>query len=89
METIFIRPNTKAEATALKTIFKGMKIQFEDAKTEENPYNSALEGICKPEGLKYHHFGKWSRRINEEHRIIYEVEEGMIFIWSLRGHYEK
>jgi len=52
---------------------------------EKTPF----EGIGKPEGLKYHHFGKWSRRITEEHRIIYEVEDDKIFIWSLRGHYEK
>jgi len=43
METIIIRPNTKAEATALKTIFKGMKIPFENAKTEESPYNTSFE----------------------------------------------
>lgn len=51
---------------------------------EKNPF----EGIGKPEPLKYHHFGKWSRRINDEHRIIYEVENNRIIIWSLRGHYE-
>jgi toxin YoeB len=51
---------------------------------DKNPF----EGIGKPERLKYHHLGKWSRRINDEHRIIYEVEDNKIIIWSLRGHYE-
>ena len=52
---------------------------------EKTPY----EGIGKPERLKYHHSGKWSRRINDEHRIVYEVEKDEIYIWSLRGHYDK
>lgn len=52
---------------------------------EQTPF----EGIGKPEGLKYEHTGKWSRRINKGDRIIYEVENDNIFIYSLRGHYEK
>lgn len=54
----------------------------------QNIEKTPFEGIGKPERLKYHHFGKWSRRINDEHRIIYEVEDHRIIIWSLRGHYE-
>jgi toxin YoeB len=50
---------------------------------QENPY----VGIGKPEALKYDLAGKWSRRINQEHRLIYEVEGNKIFIYSLRGHY--
>jgi len=34
---------------------------------------SPFEGIGKPEPLKFEFAGKWSRRINEEHRLIYEV----------------
>ena len=49
----------------------------------KNPY----EGIGKPEALKYDLSGKWSRRINEEHRLVYEVTEEEIKIYSLRGHY--
>ncbi len=49
-------------------------------------------GIGKPEPLKYELTGKWSRRINNEHRIIYQiVEENVIEILeivSLKGHYE-
>nr|WP_255562645.1 Txe/YoeB family addiction module toxin [Pedobacter sp. D749] len=43
----------------------------------------------KPEVLKYNLTGKWSRRINSEHRIIYEVleTEHIVKIYSLRGHY--
>ena len=47
-------------------------------------------GIGKPEKLRYELSGKWSRRINEEHRIVYFVDEDKdnIFISTLRYHYE-
>lgn len=44
-----------------------------------------FEGIGKPEALKYNLAGKWSRRINGAHRIVYEVE--LIKVYSLKGHY--
>ncbi len=54
----------------------------------KHPYS----GIGKPEALKYELSGKWSRRINNEHRIIYQiVEENVIEILeivSLKGHYK-
>jgi len=54
---------------------------------QENPY----EGIGKPEPLKYNLSGAWSRRINHEHRLVYEVNERneiiILDILSLRGHY--
>lgn len=49
-----------------------------------NPF----EGIGKPEPLQYNLSGKWSRRINKEHRLIYAVDD-KIRIYSLRGHYKK
>ncbi|MBB3057404.1 Txe/YoeB family addiction module toxin [Mucilaginibacter gotjawali] len=49
----------------------------------ETPY----EGIGKPEALKYDYAGWWSRRINEEHRLVYQVEEWKIVIAQMRFHY--
>lgn len=46
-----------------------------------------FEGIAKPEPLKNALSGFWSRRIDEEHRIIYEVKTEEVIIHSLRGHY--
>ena len=46
-----------------------------------------FEGIAKPEPLKHNLSGSWSRRINLEHRIVYEVIDNVIYIESLRGHY--
>ncbi len=44
-------------------------------------------GIGKPEPLKHNLSGCWSRRINQEHRIIYEVTDNKMLIHSLKGHY--
>jgi toxin YoeB len=46
-----------------------------------------FEGIGKPEPLKGSLSGYWSRRIDEANRLIYEVHENSIIIFSLRGHY--
>lgn len=51
-----------------------------------------FEGIGKPEPLKHQLSGKWSRRINQEHRIIYQVIDEttieILNILSIKGHYE-
>ena len=45
---------------------------------------SPFEGIGKPEALKYDLYGYWSRRIDSEHRIIYEIiDENTIDILSI------
>ena len=65
------------------------KIQQLIVAITENPF----EGIGKPEALKYELSGSWSRRINREHRIIYQVYEqdniiAILEIQSIRGHYQ-
>ena len=46
-----------------------------------------FEGIGKPEPLKHALSGYWSRRINDEHRIVYKVQDGSLLIAQLRYHY--
>jgi toxin YoeB len=46
-----------------------------------------FRGIGKPEPLKYNFSGMWSRRINHEHRIVYEIVGGNILIHALKEHY--
>ena len=46
-----------------------------------------FEGLGKPEALKFDFSGCYSRRINQEHRLIYMVEENEIIIISCRYHY--
>ncbi len=46
-------------------------------------------GIGKPEPLKHNWRGFWSRRINDEHRLVYTVQDGDVIIAQCRYHYEK
>ena len=64
-----------------KAIQKKIQQFFSDMK--EHPF----EGIGKPEALKYELSGKWSGRINDEHRIVYTVTNDIINVYSLKGHY--
>ena len=56
------------------------------ADIQQHPFT----GIGKPELLKGEN-GKWSRRINDEHRLIYSISSGKIYIYvfSMRFHYSK
>ena len=44
-------------------------------------------GVGKPEPLRHALSGFWSRRINDEHRMVYKVEGGALLIAQLRFHY--
>mgnify|MGYP001549379542 CR=1 FL=1 len=46
-------------------------------------------GIGKPEPLMYELSGCWSRRIDSEHRLVYELHDGTIKIIACRYHYGK
>ena len=50
---------------------------------KRDPFN----GIGKPEPLKYEFSGLWSRRISDEHRLVYKVYDDAIAIVSCRYHY--
>ena len=64
-----------------KKILKRITLLIRDI--QRIPY----EGIGKPEALKHGLSGYWSRRINDEHRIVYKVENDSVFIAQLRYHY--
>lgn len=64
-----------------KQILKKINQLIKDIKRE------AFDGIGKPEPLKYELSGFWSRRIGDEHRLVYEVSESYIAIVSCRFHY--
>ena len=49
---------------------------------------NGYEGIGKPEPLKYELQGYWSRRIDDEHRLIYRIVDNNIEIVSCRLHYQ-
>ena len=47
-----------------------------------------FEGRGKPEPLKYDLTGYWSRRIDQEHRLVYQFRQGEVLIYSCRFHYD-
>ena len=51
--------------------------------TQREPYS----GVGKPEALKHALSGYWSRRITDEHRLVYRVEGDALLIAQLRYHY--
>jgi toxin YoeB len=48
---------------------------------------SPFLGLGKPEPLKYELSGFWSRRINDEHRLVYQVSDREIIIAACKNHY--
>jgi len=65
-----------------KKIFK--KIQHLIKESMRDPFG----GIGKPEPLKHNFKGYWSKRINDEHRLVYRVEENQLIIISCKFHYD-
>ncbi|AFI83766.1 Txe/YoeB family addiction module toxin [Methylophaga nitratireducenticrescens] len=51
--------------------------------TKRQPF----DGIGKPEALKHGLAGYWSRRINDEHRMVYKVTDDALLLAQLRYHY--
>jgi toxin YoeB len=68
--------------TTDKKMVKKVNDLIKDA--SRNPH----KGIGKPEPLKHALAGYWSRRITDEHRLIYKVEGDLIKIAQCRYHYE-
>ena len=74
-EYLFWQKNDKQKLNKINELLKDIS---------RNPY----EGIGKPEALKHKYIGYWSRRIDEEHRLIYKVEQDEILIYKCRFHYD-
>jgi toxin YoeB len=64
-----------------KKILKRINLLINDAMREP------FEGIGKPEQLKHALSGYWSRRINDEHRMVYAGQDDSLLIAQLRYHY--
>lgn len=47
-----------------------------------------FDGLGKPEPLRHELQGYWSRRIDNVNRIVYKVEDNILYIISCKGHYE-
>lgn len=73
---LYWQKHDKAKIKRINTLIKSI---------ERDGYST---GIGKPEPLKHNLSGYWSRRINDEHRIIYRVDETNILIASCKDHYK-
>ncbi len=67
--------------TTDKKILKRINLLIKDIQ------RTSTEGVGKPEPLKHGLSGYWSRRINDEHRIVYKQHGDTILIAQLRYHY--
>lgn len=65
-----------------KAILKRINLLIKDIQ------RNSFEGIGKPEPLKHGLSGYWSRRINDEHRIVYKVTDDNLLVAQLRYHYD-
>jgi toxin YoeB len=65
----------------------GRKMLARINKLIEDVRRDPFTGIGKPEPLRYHLSGAWSRRIDDEHRLVYIVTEAEIIILAARYHY--
>ncbi|MGD9563756.1 MAG: Txe/YoeB family addiction module toxin [Pyrinomonadaceae bacterium] len=70
-------------AASNENLFK--RIQRLIIETARDPFT----GIGKPEPLKGEFRGYWSRRINDEHRLVYKVNGDQLIIIACRWHYER
>ncbi len=85
MEIIYL---PQAENDLLFWIKAGKKdVLKKNSKITEDILKHPYTGIAKPEPLKYQLTGKWSRRINNEHRYVYAIQNNTLYVYSLKGHY--
>lgn len=64
------------------------KIQKRISRLLDSMSKTPHTGIGKPEPLKHELSGFWSRRITDEHRIVYTVSDNLIKVISMRFHYK-
>ena len=89
MEIVFspqaLKDKDDWKQTGNKRIMKRITALLADI--QQHPF----KGIGKPEPLRGNLQGMWSRRITDEHRMVYSVSDGCIYVYvfSLRYHYSK
>lgn len=72
---LFWQKNDKQKVRRINELLKDIS---------QHPY----EGIGKPEAFRFNYAGFWSRRIDEEHRLIYKIENDEVQIFKCRFHYD-
>lgn len=68
-------------------LIEDKKVYLKIIKLLKEVRRTPFEGEGKPEPLKHNLSGFWSRRITQEHRLVYEVTDEIIKIVSVKNHY--
>jgi toxin YoeB len=68
-------------------LIQDKKVYLKIIKLLKEIRRTPFEGEGKPEALKHNLSGFWSRRITQEHRLVYEVTDEIIRVISVRDHY--
>ncbi len=68
-------------------LIEDKKVYLKIIKLLKEIRRTPFEGEGKPEALKHNLSGFWSRRITQEHRLVYEVSDELIRVVSVRDHY--
>ena len=63
------------------------KLQAKINRLIDDVLRDPYRGLGKPEPLKYDYAGCWSRRIDDEHRLVYRIDGDVVIILQCRYHY--
>ena len=85
MRAIIFLPEAEQQYTYWRKYDKKTLVKVD--KLIDEIIETPFEGSGKPEALKHNLKGCWSRRINKEHRLVYQVTETKIIIISCKFHY--
>ncbi len=85
MKIVVFAPSAISQLNQFKS--GNQKLVFKVFDLIESIQQNPFSGIGKPEALKGELSGFWSRRIDDEHRLVYKVTDEHIHIHSCKGHY--
>jgi len=86
MRSILFSPESLASLQKYKS--GNQKLLFKLLDLLDDVQKTPFSGLGKPEALKGNLSGFWSRRINDEHRLVYRITENSIEVVSCFGHYQ-
>ena len=85
MRGVFFTPTASAQYE--EWVNKDKKVRNKIVELLQAIVHDPFKGIGKPEPLKHQLKGCWSRRINREHRLVYQVTNDAVIIISCKFHY--
>jgi toxin YoeB len=87
MRSVELDPNAVEDLVWL--IQNDRKLALRTLKLIQETTKTPFEGTGKPEPLKHELAGAWSRRINEQHRLVYTADASRVRVLACRYHYDR